>query len=334
MSDAPCTLVIVELTQGRPSKLTRELLGLARHLVGSRGVVAAALLASRADGAAAELIAHGADGVYVIEHETFADYHSESWVGAAAQICREAAPGAVLIGHTASGADLAPRLAFRLGTAVAMGCVEVSLAAGKLVFTRPCFGGNARQTVSFKTAPPVATLRAGCYDAPAPDRERRGEVTPLELQLGDEALRVKVVEHRREAGDSARLEEAKIVVAGGRGLNGPEGFRLLEQLAATVGAAVGASRVPCDLGWCPRSWQIGLTGKTVQPDLYIAVGISGAGHHMAGCGTSKAIVAVNTDAEAAIFKDARYGVVGDYRQFVPAFIAELRKLPLGEDQKQ
>ena len=327
MSGVLCTLVIAELAQGRPSKLTCELLGLARNLAGTTGgAVAAALLASHTDGIASELIAHGADRVYAIEHPMFGSYHSESWVGAAAQICKDAAPGAVLIGHTVSGADLAPRLAFRLGTAVAMGCEGVSFVADKLAFTRPCFGGNARQTVSFKTAPAVATVRAGCYDAPAPDRERRGEVTPLEQPLGEEALRVKVIERRRDADDGARLEEAAIVVAGGRGLNGPEGFRLLERLAATLGAAVGASRVPCDLGWCPRSWQIGLTGKTVQPDLYIAVGISGAGHHMAGCGTSKAIVAVNTDREAAIFKDARFGVVGDYRQFVPALIEEVRKL--------
>ncbi|MDH5535647.1 MAG: electron transfer flavoprotein subunit alpha/FixB family protein, partial [Betaproteobacteria bacterium] len=131
---------------------------------------------------------------------------------------------------------------------------------------------------------------------------------------------------RRDAADGVRLEDARVIVAGGRGLNGPDGFRVLEELAAALGGAVGASRVPCDLEWCPRSWQIGLTGKTVRPDLYIAVGISGAGHHMAGCGNAKAIVAVNTDPEAAIFKDARFGVVGDFQEFVPAFIEEVRKL--------
>ena len=119
---------------------------------------------------------------------------------------------------------------------------------------------------------------------------------------------------------------AAVIVAGGRGLNGPEGFRTLQELADALGGAVAASRVPCDLGWCPRSWQIGLTGRTVQPELYIAVGISGAGHHMAGCGNARTIVAVNTDAEAAIYRDARFGIVGDYQQFIPVFIDEVRKL--------
>lgn len=327
MNDAPCILVVAELAQGKASKLTGELLGLARGLAAaSGGVVAAALLTSSTDGIAEELIAFGADRVYVMEHEMFGDYHSEAWVGGAAQVCEQVVPEAVLIGHDASGADLAPRLAFRRGTAVATGCVEVTFTEGKLHFTRPCFGGNARETVSFKTVPAVATVRPRCYEALAPDAARSGEVTRIAVRLGDEVQRVRTVERRRDANDGARLEDARIVVAGGRGLDGPEGFRLLEQLAGVMGGAVGASRVPCDLGWCPRPWQIGLTGRTVRPELYIAVGISGAGHHMAGCGNAKAIVAVNTDPQAAIFKEARYGVVGDYQEFIPAFIDELRKI--------
>ncbi len=333
MSGAPCILVVSELARGRATKLTGELLGLARGLAAaSGGVVAAALLAGSSDGIAEELIASGADRVYAMEHEMFGDYHSEAWVGAAARICRQAAPRAVFIGHNAIGADLAPRLAFRLESAAATGCVDVSFADGKLVFTRPCFGGNARETVSFTTMPPVATIRAGIYDALPPDRVRRGELVRVEPHLGEEVLRVKVIERRPDAIEGVRLEDARIIIAGGRGLSGPEGFRVIEELAAALGGAVGASRVPCDLGWCPRSWQIGLTGKTVQPDLYIAVGISGSGHHMAGCGSAKVIVAVNTDREAAIFKDARFGVVGDYREFVPALIDEIRKLGNSRDR--
>ena len=327
MSDAPRILVMTELAQAKPNKLTCELLGLARGLArATGGTVSAVVLANDANGVAEELIARGADRVYAMRHEALADYHSESWACAATQICKQAAPEAVLIGHTTSGADLAPRLGFRLGGAVATGCVEVSFAAGKFAFTRPCFGGNVRETVSFKIAPAVATVRAGCYEALAFDDKRCGEVVGIEPRLGEEALRVKSIERRHDASDGVRLEDARIVVAGGRGLNGADGFRLLQQLAAALGGAVGASRVPCDLGWCPRSWQIGLTGKTVRPELYIAVGISGAGHHIAGCGSAKVIVAVNTDPEAAIFKDARFGVVGDYRKFVPAFIDEVRKL--------
>jgi electron transfer flavoprotein alpha subunit len=321
------TLVIAELLRGRPSRLTCEILGLARRLAAESGdTVAAALFANHAEGAAEELIACGADHVYSMAHAALGSYHSESWVSAAAQLCRKEAPALVLAGHTAVGADLGPRLAFRLGAAVATGCVEIAWRAGRSTFTRPCFGGNARETLSFTTARAVATVRAGCYEAFARDGTRHGAITRVVVELGEETLRVKVVERRPDAVEDIRLEDAHTVVAGGRGLNGPEGFRSLEELAGVLGGAVGASRVPCDLGWCPRSWQIGLTGRTVQPKLYIAVGISGAGHHMAGCGSAKTIVAVNSDPDAAIFRDARFGVVGDYQQFVPAFIDEVRKL--------
>lgn len=320
-----CTLVVAESAQGRLTAPACELLGLARRLAGQAGgTVAAALLGN--GGVAQELIARGADRVYVAEHALLGEYHADAWVTALAQICRQAACDAVLIGHNAVGADLAPRLAFRLGTAVATGCVEVALSAGRFMLTRPCYGGNAREVVSFRTAPVIATVRPGCYDALAPDSGRSGTVKAVQPELDTAAIRTRIVARKRDAAEGVRLEDAKVVVAGGRGLNGAEGFRVLEQLAHTLEGAVGASRVPCDLGWCPRSWQIGLTGRTVTPDLYIAVGISGAGHHMAGCGSAKAIVAVNTDPEAAIFKDARYGVVGDYQRFIPAFIAEVRKL--------
>lgn len=327
MSDAPCILVVAEPAQGEPSGLTGELLGLARALADTGGgTVSAALLAATDSGAGAALIARGADRVFAAEHAALAEYLGEAWVPVAADICRQASPAVVMIGHTALGADLAPRLAFRLDTMVATGCVGLALDRGKLIATRPCHGGNAREVVSFKTAPAIATVRPGAHDALAPDAGRRGEIVPVAPRLDAAVARVKVLERQRNADDGARLEDARVIVAGGRGLDGPEGFRILEGLADALGGAVGASRVPCDLEWCPRSWQIGLTGKTVRPDLYIAVGISGAGHHMAGCGNAKIIVAVNTDPEAAIFKDASYGVVGDYRQIVPALTEAVRRL--------
>jgi len=327
MSGAPSILVIAELDEGAPDKHTRELLGLARSLAQAcGGTVSAALLAAEDAGAAEALIAHGADRVFFAAHAGLAGYHGEAWVAAAAEICREAAPAVVLACHSACGADFAPRLAFRLDTMVATGCIEVAYEGGRLAATRPCYGGNARETVSIRTAPAILTVRPGSHDALAPDASRQGEVTRLAPQIGAAAQRVKVLERRREAADGVRLEDARVIVAGGRGLNGPDGFRVLEELAAALGGAVGASRVPCDLEWCPRSWQIGLTGKTVRPELYIAVGISGAGHHMAGCGNAKAIVAVNTDPEAAIFKDASFGVVGNYQQIVPALTEAVRRL--------
>jgi electron transfer flavoprotein alpha subunit len=327
MTRALCVLVVAETMQGRLTGPACELLGLARRLADqSGGTVAAALLGSGGAAIVQELIARGADKMFVAEDPLLGEYHADAWVPVLTRICRQIACDAVLICHNAVGADLAPRLAFRLGTAVATGCLEVALSAGRLALTRPCYGGNAREVVSFKTAPAVATVRPGCYDMLALDTRRRGTVEQVQPEFDASAIRTRIVARKRDAAEGIRLEDAKVIVAGGRGLNGAEGFGVLAKLAHALGGAVGASRVPCDLGWCPRSWQIGLTGRTVTPELYIAVGISGAGHHMAGCGNAKAIVAVNTDPEAAIFRDARYGVVGDYQKFIPAFISEVQKL--------
>jgi electron transfer flavoprotein alpha subunit len=284
------------------------------------GVVA--LLFSKSAAAADALIAHGADRIYfcqVAEDE----YEGEIWLPNVEHLAREIAPRAVLVGHTPAGADLAPRLAFRLNSAVATGCVGAAVESGRLTFTRPCYGGNLRETVSFACAPAVATIKAG-VGAAQTDAGRRGEmarVIPREVRP-----RTRLVARERDASGAKRLEDAKIVVAGGRGLEGPEGFRMLEDLAGVLDGVVGSSRVPCDLGWVPHSWQIGLTGRTVTPDLYFAVGISGAGHHMAGCGNAKTIVAINTDPEAAIFRSARFGIVGDYRKVVPALVAALKDI--------
>jgi len=324
-------MVVAELSGGRPTALARELLGLARRLVESIGGTVCAACPGADGKALAELIAHGADRVFAADEPALADYESDGWTDLVAAAVRDARPAAVLIGHTTSGADLAPRLAFRTEAGVATGCVAVDADDGALRFTRPCYGGNVRETVSFRTPVAVATVRGGCYDARPHDPRREGEIANIELDRS--ARRARVIERRRESGGDVRLEDARVVVAGGRGLDGPEGFELLAELARELRGAVGASRVPCDLGWCPHSMQIGLTGKTVTPELYIAVGISGAGHHMAGCGNARNIVAINTDADAAIYKDARWGVVGDYRKILPPFIAAIRSLRSAEQAK-
>jgi electron transfer flavoprotein alpha subunit len=196
----------------------------------------------------------------------------------------------------------------------------------KLAFTRACYGGSVRETLTFATSPAVATIRGGVGTVAA-DTARTGRV--IRIEAPPPSSRVRLVSRKRESPDGVRLEDAPIVVAGGRGLEGPEGFQVLEALAQALGGVVGASRVPCDLGWCSHSLQIGLTGKTITPDLYIAVGISGAGQHMAGCGNARTIVAINNDPAAAIFKEARFGIIGDYRQVVPALTAALVQTPSG-----
>lgn len=315
-------LVIVELTQGRPAASSLENLGLARGLAATTGGSVSALVFSSEQALAETLIARGADRVFGVAAPGAADYNSDIWLAYAERAAAQAAPAVILAGHTTKGADLVPRLAFRLKSAAATGCVAVAAEGGALHFTRACYGGNARETLAFRTLPAVASVRSGIYDALPADAARRGEIIMLDGELP--VSRIRVLERRSDDGGQVRLEDARVIVAGGRGLNGPEGFRVLEALAGVLGGVVGASRVPCDLGWCSHSMQIGLTGRTVTPDLYIAVGISGASHHLAGCGGAKTIVAINTDPEAAIFREARFGLIGDFQKLVPALAAAVQ----------
>jgi len=312
------TLIVVETAQGALPASVGELIAVACRLREPAGArVGAVLIGEATDTLAQALGARGVDRVYRVQCPEILDQAVEARLAPILEVCTRMQPRVVLLAHASVGAELAPRLAFRLDGAAALGCVEVTLEADRVLCTRPCYGGLVRETSAYVHAPVVATLRAGVCEPAAVQPGRSSEIVDLAIAATARTL---------EQAEGVRLEEARTIVAGGRGLEGAEGFRTLEQLAAELGAAVGASRVPCDLGWCPHSWQIGLTGKTVTPELYIAVGISGAGHHMAGCGNAKAIVAINTDPEAAIFQDARFGVVGDYREVVPAFAAAVRKL--------
>jgi electron transfer flavoprotein alpha subunit len=320
-------LVVAETADGRAGDLSFELLGIARQLVqGSDGIVSAAVL-ERPDAACIrDLGARGADRVFSITDDRSSAYGAERWLATLPSLLAEHGPSHILLGHTALGAELGPRLAFRLGTTVATGCERLELKQGKLSVLRPCFGNKARETLRLEKCPAVATVRARMSD-PLPPTARDTKVIAVAPPTGS-AIATTVIRRDLEAEtQGARLETAKIVIAGGRGLGSAEGFQVLEKLAAAVGGAVGASRVACDLGWVPHSRQIGLSGKTVSPDLYVAVGISGASQHMAGCGKARAILAINSDPEAAIFKDATFGVVGDYREIVPALIEAIGALP-------
>jgi electron transfer flavoprotein alpha subunit len=312
---ADSILVLAETREGVAAPLTLELLGLAQTVARDFAATVEVVVQAGSESIGEQLIAHGADRVHVFDKAAEDRYENDAWVDIVEAIAWKARPIAIFAGHTPVGADVAPRLAFRLETGVATACVGVSVESGKLLFTRPCYGGNVRETISFASRPAIATIKAG-VGTRVFDPSRTGEVSRVRGE--QERARSRVIARKRDDALANRLEDAKIVVAGGRGLEGPEGFRVLEGLADVLGAAVGSSRVPCDLGWCPHSWQIGLTGKTVTPDLYLAIGISGAGHHMAGCGNSKTIVAINSDPEAAIFREARFGIVGDYRKIVPA----------------
>jgi electron transfer flavoprotein alpha subunit len=291
--------------------------------------VTCALLGEGVEGLAQGCGALGADKVIVVDDPVLKDYQGDAYVPIGERICKEVDPSVVLFGQTMMGRDMAPRLAARLGTAVAMDCVELSMEGDKLHASRPCYGGNARARYSINGTPQIATLRAKVYDPPQPDASRQAEVVKQAADLSADAVRTRVIDRRKEEVEGVRLEDAPVVVSGGRGVGGPEGFQALEELAQLLGGAVGASRAVCDLGWYPVPTQIGLTGKVVTPDLYIAVGISGASQHMAGISQVKNIVAINKDPEASIFKASRFGIVGDWKEVVPALTEKVKELKAG-----
>ena len=326
MANESGVLVVGEVADGALVSITDELLGAAHRIAESLGgQVSLALIGSGVGTLAQTAIAHGADRVYVADSADLQDYLPATWVAVVQQIVGQANPAVVLLGQTSVGRDLGPHLAFRLNSAVAMDTVELEVRDGKLQMTRPCFGGNAREVVTITTMPQIATVRAKSQDPLEPDSSRTGEVTPVQTSA-DADLKEKVVEHTKAAAEGVRLEDADIVVSGGRGLGGPEGFEVVEELAGALGGAVGASRAACDLGWYPPSQQVGLTGKTVSPDLYVAIAISGASQHWAGMAGSKNIVAINKDPDANMVKGARFAVIGDYKQVVPALIEAVKKL--------
>jgi len=320
-------LVFGEATEdGRLAPVTGDLLGAAKSLGGPATCV---LLGAGVEGLAQECAALGADKVIVVDDPVLKDYQGDAYVPVGERICKEADPLVVLFGQTMMGRDMAPRLAARMDTAVAMDCVELSLEGEKLLASRPCYGGNARARYSINGMPQMATLRAKAYDPPERDDSRQAEVVKQSADLSADAIRARVTGRTKEEVEGVRLEDATVVVGGGRGVGGPEGLKPLEELAGLLGGAVGTTRAVCDMGWYPVGTQIGLTGKVVTPDLYIAVALSGASQHMAGISGVKNIVAINKDPEANIFRAARFGVVGDWKEVIPAFTEKVKELTAG-----
>ncbi len=329
MSEESGVLVVGELSDGGLTPPTKELLNAGGKLANSLGqTVQAVLLGTDLSNASQEAVSYGAGKVFLAEHPLLAEGHIEAHMVALQQVCEHVQPGILLIARTQLGRELGPWLAFRLGVGLAQDAVQLSVDPGskQLLVTRPVYGGNAMAIVSMSSKPQVATVRPKVFEAAARDETLRGEVVPVPVQIPASVVKTRVIE--RICGETAgvKLEEAQVVVAGGRGMGGPEPFQEIEELAKLLGGAFGASRPACDAGWVDSRCQIGLTGKTITPDLYIAVGISGASQHMAGCSGAKVIVAVNKDPEADIFKEARYGVAGDWRKVLRAFTEAVREL--------
>jgi electron transfer flavoprotein alpha subunit len=322
-AQAPTILVVAEIQNCEVAPVTMELLSLGRHLVErTAGKVAAVILDAHAEHVRTRLISAGADQV-LFQSES-ASYEPDVWTSTIARLITDRVFGVVLLAQSNIGSDLAPRLAFRLSGSVATNCENAEFKDGELLATRVCYGGKARGVLRLRASPAILTIRASSIQPPEPDEVRTGELVPISLEI--DTARSRVLDREEHKATGPKLETAKIVIAGGRGLGGSEGFRMLEAVAEKLGAVVGASRVACDLGWCSPSMQIGLTGKTIAPELYIAVGISGASQHMAGCIGAKTIVAINNDPDAPIFADANIGVIGDFKELLPKIADEIRRL--------
>jgi len=318
--------VFMETRDGKVKKSSLEALSEAKRRAGDMGIEAAAVLVG---GAVATLapgaFALGAARVYALESPALADYSSQVYAMALAGFVGDVKPAALFFAATAMGKDLAPRVAARLGAGLASDCTKIMVKNGALEFTRPIYAGKAFLSFTLKSWPQLATLRPNVFPL-GEAVPGSGEVVKTEVVIPDGAVKGRVAEVLKEESVEIDVTEADVVVSGGRGLKGPENFALLRDLAAVFPrAAVGASRSAVDSGWIGHQHQVGQTGKTVSPNLYLAVGISGAIQHLAGMSSSKVIVAVNKDAEAPIFKVADYGIVGDLFEVVPRLKDELKK---------
>lgn len=314
-------LVLAETRNGSIRNVSFEALAAARKIAG-RGEVIAALFGTEGDGKTNPLAHYGADQIFTIDDERLETYTTDAYTQALTQLIGSVQPDAVILGHTAIGKDLAPRVAARLGFGLISDCIDLEISGGEIVFLRPIYAGKAFQKKKFSEGPIFATIRPNNFSMDQPDVVRTANVIPFTAEIKD--LRTVVKDVIRKASGKVDLMEAKIIISGGRGVKSSEGFKPLYELAELLGAAVGASRGACDADYCDYSMQIGQTGKVVTPDLYIACGISGAIQHLAGMSNSRVIVAINKDPEAPIFQVADYGIVGDLFEVVPLLTEEIK----------
>ncbi|MCU9594666.1 electron transfer flavoprotein subunit alpha/FixB family protein [Caldibacillus thermolactis] len=316
-------LVLAELKDNKLRNVSFEAIAAAKTIA-EDGEVVSLLLGESVESLANELIQYGADRVVVVENDKLAQYNSDGYSQAVLAVIKQEDPEAIVFGHTALGKDLSPKVASKLDSGLISDVVNVEVTGGNVVFTRPIYSGKAFEKKIVTDGLIFATVRPNNIAALEKDESRSGDVSKVDVDIKD--LRTIIKEVVKKTSEGVDLSEAKVVVAGGRGLKSAENFKMLEELADVLGGAVGASRGACDAGYCDYSLQIGQTGKVVTPDLYIAIGISGAIQHLAGMSNSKVIVAINKDPEANIFKVADYGIVGDLFEVVPQLTEEFKKL--------
>lgn len=314
-------LLITEQRDGVFRKVSYEAASEGRRLADALNTdLTTVVIGSGVENIAGELEKYGADKIIVADDPSLAEYTTDAYTNVLAEIIKSQDPALIIMGASIDGKDLSTRLAARLDTGLAMDCTAIRVENGEPVFTRPMFGGKVLADVKIEGTPQMVAIRPNIMTIT--ETPKTASIEKVEVPVGD--IKTTVVEKKMEAGDKIELTEADIVVSGGRGTGGD--FAVIEELAALLGGAVGASRTVVDEGWRPHSDQVGQTGKIVSPSLYIACGISGAIQHLAGMSGSKNIVAINKDPDAAIFSKADFGIVGDLFEVVPAIIEEVKKL--------
>jgi len=322
-------LTVSEYIDDALDPISMELLGAARKLADELGQrVATVIIGAGIGDAGKDAVAYGADEAYVVDSDAYKNYQPEAYAAIVVEIAKDLAPAIVIMGQTSIGRDLAPRVAFKLQTGLSTDCITLNIDADskRMVMSRPVYGGNAMADMTSESDPQMATVRVKSQEALGKDDSRQGEIQTLATVVDDAAIKSVLLEKVKEEIAGIKLEDADVVICGGRGIGSTEGFEPLNELAKLLNGAVGATRPPCDNGWIASTQQIGLTGKIVSPTLYFGIALSGASQHIAGCSGSKNIVAINKDPEANIFNVAHYGIAGDYKKILPAFIDKVKEL--------
>lgn len=321
--------VFAEQREGELQKVSLELLGEGRRQADKLGVeLTAVLLGNNVAGLADTLAKHGADKVLVAEDEKLEHYTTDAYTKVICDLVNERKPGILFVGATFIGRDLGPRIAARLTTGLTADCtsIDVDVTNGDLLATRPAFGGNLMATIACPDhRPQMATVRPGVFDRVETDGSNC-KVEKVEVNLNDSDIRTKVLETIKSVKDIVDISEAKTIVAGGRGMGSKENFALVEELAKALGGAVAGSRAAVEKGWIDNAYQVGQTGKTVKPSIYIACGISGAIQHVAGMQDSDMIIAINKDESAPIMQIADYAIVGDVKKVLPELINQFKEM--------
>lgn len=337
LSEFKGVLVFAEQRTGELQKVSLELIGEARRLADVlEQEVIVGLIGKDVSGLTNDLISHGADKVYVVDSPVAERYMTEPYTKSIVAIIEEAKPAIVLFGATSIGRDLAPRVAARWHTGLVADCTSLDIEEGtqNLLSTRPAFGGNIMATIACPDfRPQMSTVRPGVMQKLEADASRKGEVINFDAKLTDADLTVEIIEEVKETVKRVNIEEADVLVSAGRGVGGPDKFAPLEAVAEVLGGTVSGSRATIDSGWLPKERQVGQTGKTVRPNLYMACGISGAIQHLAGMEESEFIVAINKNPEAPIFEVADVGVVGDLHKILPLVKDEIVKLREADQNK-